>query len=93
MRDIADLRAALRGQAVPDAAPGDLVVARDQYLSGGMPDWAVLYPEGRFRRVRLPTYPFERRRCWPAAEPAPPARRAGAVSVFDAVIRELGAVR
>ncbi|USB33503.1 non-ribosomal peptide synthetase [Paenibacillus sp. YPG26] len=47
-------------------SPGDLCRA---YVSGGSWDWTPLYQESDCRKVHLPTYPFERTRCW-VAEPA-----------------------
>ena len=56
--------------------PGDdvahiLGLAGRLWLHGVRPDWAR-FAVGRRRRVPLPTYPFERKRCWiePAAAPA-----------------------
>lgn len=42
------------------------------WLAGAEPDWPVFYDGQRRRRVKLPTYPFERRRFWlkPGAAPA-----------------------
>lgn len=34
------------------------------YVSGGDADWNKLYKAERRRKVSLPGYPFERRRCW-----------------------------
>ena len=97
VRDIGQLRAALRNPAgAPSGLPRAAMALREAYLSGGGVDWTALYPAGSFRRRRLPTYPFERRRCWPVAEPAdppPPSDRSGPVSLFDAVIRDLGVSR
>jgi acyl transferase domain-containing protein len=91
VRDLAALRAALRDRSVGSAfAPAEAVAMRDLYLSGGALDWDRLYPDRSFRRRRLPTYPFERRRCWPAPQAVAEAPRP--VSLFDAVIRDLGAV-
>lgn len=91
VRDWGELRAALRGPSrVPATMPADAKAARDAYLSGGVVDWDRLYPDRSFRRRRLPTYPFERRRCWPLPQAALETPRP--VSLFDAVIRDLGAV-
>ncbi|ATQ70566.1 MULTISPECIES: SDR family NAD(P)-dependent oxidoreductase [Methylosinus] len=86
-RDSAGLATAL-AQGETQAAPPALREARSVYLSGGAPDWDALFPPGRFRRVSLPTYSFERRRCWPQDEPA---ERTGAVSLLEAVLQDLGA--
>jgi acyl transferase domain-containing protein len=50
------------------------------WSAGADVDPAVLYPPGAGRRVSLPTYPFQRVRCWaegerPVAPPRPAARR------------------
>jgi acyl transferase domain-containing protein len=34
------------------------------WLAGAHPDWQALHAGNRRRRVRLPTYPFERKRYW-----------------------------
>lgn len=34
------------------------------WLAGGAPTWETLYTHMQRRRVPLPTYPFERQRCW-----------------------------
>ncbi len=56
------------------------------YESGMNLDWAAFGRGNVRRRLALPTYPFERERCWfevkraeqlPAAQPAPPARKQG----------------
>ncbi|MAE65563.1 MAG: hypothetical protein CMJ18_14935 [Phycisphaeraceae bacterium] len=51
-----------------------LAAAGDLWTAGVELDWSALHPPER-RRVRLPTYPFERRRYWidPATESSPPA--------------------
>jgi polyketide synthase PksM/rhizoxin synthesis polyketide synthase/nonribosomal peptide synthetase RhiB len=88
-RDAAGLAAQLAGVAIDDpAAPLALREARARYLAGGAPDRDALFPPGRFRRVALPTYAFERRRCWP--QEAPPAE-APALGLLDAVLQDLGA--
>jgi amino acid adenylation domain-containing protein len=48
---------------------------------GAAVDWAALHPSPRPVKVRLPTYPFERRRYWLAAEPTEPSK-ASAVKLF-----------
>ncbi|XET09652.1 amino acid adenylation domain-containing protein [Paenibacillus chitinolyticus] len=35
-----------------------------QYVQGASVDWKALYAKGSFRKVSLPTYPFQRKRCW-----------------------------
>ncbi len=44
------------------------------WAAGAGVDWGAFHGAGRRRRVRLPAYPFQRRRYW--AEPAPAADRA-----------------
>ncbi|MFH1491157.1 MAG: amino acid adenylation domain-containing protein [Pseudomonadota bacterium] len=34
------------------------------YVQGRLPSWEPLYAEGDRRRISLPAYPFEERRCW-----------------------------
>lgn len=74
-------RKAIRGAAASaaDADSADLTEALAALWSAGFaPDWAVAGSRGR--RTSLPTYPFQRTRCWieraasqpaPAAQPAP----------------------
>ncbi|MEU6737547.1 beta-ketoacyl synthase N-terminal-like domain-containing protein, partial [Streptomyces physcomitrii] len=45
------------------------------YCSGTVPDWEAVFPGPRGALVDLPTYPFQRRRFWPAS--AAPSARAG----------------
>ncbi|HTG35648.1 MAG TPA: non-ribosomal peptide synthase/polyketide synthase [Thermoanaerobaculia bacterium] len=45
------------------------------WLAGARPDWAGFHAGERRRRVLLPTYPFERRRYWIAADAAGLERR------------------
>lgn len=91
VRDLAELRAALRDRSGGSTVgPAEAVAMRDLYLSGNAMDWERLYPDRSFRRRRLPTYPFERRRCWPLPQAVAEVPRP--VSMFDAVIRDLGAV-
>jgi phthiocerol/phenolphthiocerol synthesis type-I polyketide synthase E len=54
------------------------------WIAGTPADWAGLNARGRRRRVPLPTYPFERRRCWVetgGTEAAEPDRGAPAVTL------------
>ena len=67
------------GQAQVLAATGRL------WLLGVTPEWQALHPAPR-RRVRLPTYPFERRRYWVD----PPAQRAAAAVLRRAAAQEAG---
>lgn len=41
----------------------------DLYVQGANVEWEALYKGNRFKRVSLPVYPFERRRCWVELEP------------------------
>lgn len=38
------------------------------YVAGATIDWSSLYAVGSYRRVVLPTYPFQRQRYWPREE-------------------------
>jgi thioesterase domain-containing protein/acyl carrier protein len=54
-------------------------------------DWDALHGPGRRRRVPLPTYPFQRRRCWlEALDEFRPARPAAAVVRTAALPRSPG---
>lgn len=35
-----------------------------KYVQGAQVDWNTLYAGSRYKKVSLPTYPFERKRCW-----------------------------
>ncbi|MFZ9746743.1 MAG: beta-ketoacyl synthase N-terminal-like domain-containing protein [Opitutaceae bacterium] len=50
-----------------------LAEAREAYLAGADAPWDFLFPAGGARRVRLPVYPFDLRRCWFAPAPGPAA--------------------
>lgn len=58
------------------------------WIAGGVKDWTGLYADERRQRVPLPTYPFERQRCWinpprrsePSPEPQPAVDKAAEVS-------------
>ncbi len=104
--DIAGLRAALADPARAPSAPSAAMAVYRRHLDGGDVAWAELYPDGSFARIALPVYPFERRRCWPAAaggtkanlqtllpELFPKARPNASLALFDAVARDLGAGR
>ncbi|MFD3970407.1 amino acid adenylation domain-containing protein [Streptomyces cyaneofuscatus] len=67
VRDIAELEsrctAWLSGQDVPAQSADSMVQALAQrFLDGEAPDFAELFRDGRYRRVPLPGYPFERNR-------------------------------
>ncbi len=57
------------------AVEGMLNAAAQLWTSGVELDWRALHNDGR-RRVSLPTYPFERRRCWITTKPLVPAEKA-----------------
>jgi len=59
-----------------------LLAAGRLWASGASPDWRGLHAGESPRRIPLPVYPFERRRCWvEAAVPPPePVRGAAAAS-------------
>jgi|GEM_PF-397272 len=46
-----------------DTLEGVVQVAQE-YVRGAKIDWSSLYADRRYPRVSLPTYPFERKRCW-----------------------------
>ena len=47
----------------------DLTDLCEQYISGRLPDWSVLFPDSQFRRVSLPGYPFDKTACWIPLDP------------------------
>jgi amino acid adenylation domain-containing protein len=54
----------------PEADARSLALALGQlWLAGAEPDWEALHAPAKRRRVPLPTYPFERQRCF--VDPAP----------------------
>nr|WCO03995.1 AjuB [Cystobacter sp.] len=57
------------------------------YARGGEPRWEAL-ERGAGRRIPLPTYPFQRRRCW--IDDAPPARPAAPAVVAPAPVSRPG---
>ena len=97
--DAAGLAAALRDpHAGPSAAARGVTDIRAAYLAGDAVSWERFYPNGTFTRAALPTYPFERRSCWPApvvlaATPTRERLGKGTLALFDAVIRDLGAIQ
>jgi acyl transferase domain-containing protein/acyl carrier protein len=60
-------------KAEPDEEASLLGTLGKLWLSGAAVDWAAFHRHAPRRRIPLPTYPFERRRCWvdpPAATDA-----------------------
>jgi acyl transferase domain-containing protein/SAM-dependent methyltransferase len=54
----------------------------------GLPvGWEALHAPGKRRKVRLPTYPFSRRRCWPGESSVVTVRAGG--SARDAILEEV----
>jgi len=64
------LREGLRAAGAASERRALLAEARDAYLAGADADWNGLFPDHGVRRVRLPAYPFDLRRCWFAPAPA-----------------------
>jgi polyketide synthase PksN len=64
------LREGLRAAGAMSDRRALLAEARDAYLAGADARWDALFPVGGARRVRLPGYPFDLRRCWFAPVPA-----------------------
>lgn len=56
----------LKGELVNDIC--------EKYVQGANVEWDKLYGKGRNKRVRLPTYPFLRNRCWLDVENAEPVK-------------------
>ncbi len=59
-----------------------------EYVEGGSLDWAVLYADSDRRTIHLPSYPFERIRCWVEESPASalyriPDKYAGALAARE----------
>ncbi|GAB3939220.1 hypothetical protein GCM10029976_055020 [Kribbella albertanoniae] len=96
LTQLAQQVAAGRPLAVAAAFPGArddrpaervaLEAVADAWCAGAPIDWNALWPDGRGRRIPLPTYPFDRRRYWldsaavasatqSAVERDPPVRR------------------
>ena len=99
----AALAAAATGEAAPTpgAARADaafLETVGELWQLGGSVDWTRLH-DGHRRRVPLPTYPFERQRCWldppaaaaPAAEADQTTVRGFAAALARVGVREPGA--
>ncbi|WP_258042491.1 non-ribosomal peptide synthetase [Paenibacillus sp. UNC499MF] len=47
-----------------DLVPEAVQELARQYVQGASIDWKALYAQSSFRKVSLPTYPFQRKRCW-----------------------------
>ncbi|MEK8127213.1 SDR family NAD(P)-dependent oxidoreductase [Paenibacillus filicis] len=60
------------GEYIPGAgtARETLTDLAAMYVEGATPDWSKLYKGRQLRRLHLPTYPFERTRCWLERVPA-----------------------
>nr|ADN68479.1 SorD [Sorangium cellulosum] len=73
-RYVQNLLAALPAQAGdPQAYRESLTALADVYCQGYQLDWQKLYGDVRPTRVRVPTYPFARRRFWIQPVPRTPA--------------------
>ncbi|MNM16554.1 Polyketide synthase PksM [compost metagenome] len=46
----------------------DLQIAAEAFLRGAEVDWGPLYQAGSWAKAQLPTYPFEKKRCWLAPQ-------------------------
>ncbi|MFD4600332.1 SDR family NAD(P)-dependent oxidoreductase [Streptomyces sp. NPDC058464] len=66
---VAALGAAIDGTGHPALARPDGVAPADRWVAGAEAGW----PDTGGTLIPLPTYPFERRRCWVGAEPEQPA--------------------
>ncbi|MDO9103418.1 MAG: beta-ketoacyl synthase N-terminal-like domain-containing protein [Methylovulum sp.] len=53
------------------------------WCSGVNVDWLRFYQAEQRQRLRLPTYPFQRQRCWVDATPAPPCAEQAPVATED----------
>ncbi|EPY14025.1 SDR family NAD(P)-dependent oxidoreductase [Paenibacillus alvei] len=54
---------------------GQLAALASMYIRGAEVNWDILYRNQKVRRVSLPSYPFERNRCWleiPESQPERP---------------------
>ncbi|MFD0364918.1 SDR family NAD(P)-dependent oxidoreductase [Nocardia sp. GCM10030253] len=94
----AQLRAALESVATGSSAAGtvaDLTTASDEsaamarrYVEGDDIDWHTLYSERAWRRIELPTYPFQRKRHWLDLAPARPVENSTRRGSADGVAPE-----
>ncbi|MCC6557952.1 MAG: amino acid adenylation domain-containing protein, partial [Polyangiaceae bacterium] len=95
----------LGAPGAPEPEPAALACATGRlWLAGVDIDWAAVHAPGRPRKIPLPTYPFERRRCWidrpggairpPAPAPSPAAPlEAGSLEEIEAAVRRRLAIR
>lgn len=65
----ADIMAEPPGAALPATDPHSCAV---NWARGEVVDWSAHWPQ-RPRRIELPTYPFERTRCWVEVDPDAPS--------------------
>jgi acyl transferase domain-containing protein len=80
---LAAVPAASGAAPAPDPAGGRALLGGEEdarelgrrWALGAEVDWEGLYAGGTERRVALPTYPFQRRRCWIDPPGPPEARR------------------
>ncbi|MGE7726583.1 SDR family NAD(P)-dependent oxidoreductase [Bacillus cereus] len=72
-------------------AKGDLNKVARYWVAGGHIDWNAMHTGNKIRRVSLPTYPFERRRCWvkKSVSPVSIMQPAGDNNNFDKEIIEV----
>ena len=61
------------GASRDQESPNLLASVGRLWLAGATLDWQGFYENERRQRVALPTYPFERKRCWPASPVTAPA--------------------
>ncbi len=76
-----------RGEGGSDRFARSLAEA---YAAGASVDWDAHFAASGAKRVDLPTYPFQRRRCWPAAGPEEPGNL-GAAGLAEPAHPLLGA--
>jgi acyl transferase domain-containing protein len=63
----------------------------EAYLAGADVDWRAVHRGAAPRRVALPTYPFQRERCWFQARPRASSRPGGEHPLLGARVRSAGA--
>ncbi|WP_165836439.1 SDR family NAD(P)-dependent oxidoreductase [Taibaiella soli] len=63
VKDLSDLRAALRDASTPFSVAGRLLQLAERYMAGHNDDWNSLFPDGA-NRISMPTYSFQRTRYW-----------------------------